>query len=151
MSSFTNRQGGFLISKVKQIGGRVFNAILSKQGIEAFNGEQGKILYVLWNTDAGLSMTKISELTGLAKTTLSAMIKHMKDEGLVDLRQSEKDRRILLVQLTGKTRMLKGEYDSVSEEIGSIYYRGFSEDEIADFENCLQRILHNLEEAEDNL
>ena len=151
MSSFTNRQGGFLISKVKQIGGRVFNAILSKQGIEAFNGEQGKILYALWNTDAGLSMTKISEFTGLAKTTLSAMIKRMKDEGLVDLRQSEDDHRILLVQLTDKARSLKDEYDSVSEEVGSIYYRGFSEREIVDFENCLQRILHNLEEAEDNL
>lgn len=53
--------------------------------------------------------------------------------------------------LTDKAGMLKGEYDSVSEEVGSIYYRGFSEDEIAGFENCLQRILHNLEEAEDNL
>ena len=44
----TQRQGGFLISKIKQIGGRRFDKILQEKNIDAFNGEQGKILYVLW-------------------------------------------------------------------------------------------------------
>ena len=42
------RQGGFLISKIKQIGGRRFDKILQQKNIYAFNGAQGKILYVLW-------------------------------------------------------------------------------------------------------
>lgn len=41
---------------------------------------------------------------------------------------------------------LKGEYDSVSDEMGSIYYKGFSEEEITRFEECLDRIRKNLEE-----
>ena len=41
---------------------------------------------------------------------------------------------------------LKGEYDSVSDEMGSIYYKGFSAEEITRFEECLDRIRKNLEE-----
>ena len=40
----------------------------------------------------------------------------------------------------------KGEYDSVSDEMGSIYYKGFSEEEITRFEECLDRIRKNREE-----
>ena len=48
--------------------------------------------------------------------------------------------------LTEKAHALKCEYDSVSDEMGSIYYKGFSEDEITRFEECLDRIRRNLEE-----
>ena len=34
----------------------------------------------------------------------------------------------------------------VSDEMGSIYYKGFSEEEITRFEECLDRIRKNLEE-----
>ena len=42
--------GGFLISQVKQVQGRVFDAMLQEAGIEEFNGAQGRILYILWQT-----------------------------------------------------------------------------------------------------
>lgn len=40
--------GGFLISKIKQIQGRVFERMLDENGISEFNGAQGRILFVLW-------------------------------------------------------------------------------------------------------
>ena len=60
--------------------------------------------------------------------------------------QSETDKRKTLLFLTEKAHALKGEYDSVSDEMGSIYYMGFSEEEITRFEECLDRIRKNLEE-----
>ena len=63
------RQGGFLISKIKQIGGRRFDKILQEKNIDAFNGAQGKILYVLWQ-GGKMTATEISKKSGLAKTTL---------------------------------------------------------------------------------
>ena len=45
---------------------------------------------------------------------------------------------------------LKDEYDSVSDEMGSIYYKGFSEEEITRFEECLDRIRKNLEEWQES-
>ena len=44
-------QGGFLITRIKQVGGRVFEHILAEKNIDAFNGAQGRILYVLWRND----------------------------------------------------------------------------------------------------
>ena len=42
-----NTKGGFLITRIKQVGGRVFERILYERKIDAFNGAQGRILYVL--------------------------------------------------------------------------------------------------------
>ena len=65
---------------------------------------------------------------------------------LISRVQSETDKRKTLLFLTEKAHALKGEYDSVSDEMGSIYYKGFSEEEITQFEECLDRIRKNLEE-----
>ena len=43
--------GGFLVTKIKQLGDRIFEKILSEKNIDAFNGAQGRILYVLWQKD----------------------------------------------------------------------------------------------------
>ena len=37
--------GGFLVTKIKQLGDRIFEKILSEKNIDAFNGAQGRILY----------------------------------------------------------------------------------------------------------
>ena len=47
---------GFLVTKIKQLGDRIFEKILSEKNIDAFNGAQGRILYVLWQED-GISIS----------------------------------------------------------------------------------------------
>ncbi len=37
--------GGFLVTKIKQLGDRIFEKILSEKNIDAFNGAQGRIYY----------------------------------------------------------------------------------------------------------
>ena len=73
-------------------------------------------------------------------------VERMENQGLISRVQSETDKRKTLLFLTEKAHALKGEYDSVSDEMGSIYYKGFSEEEITRFEECLDRIRKNLEE-----
>ena len=51
--------GGFLVTKIKQLGDRIFEKILSEKNIDAFNGAQGRILYVLWQED-GISIRSLS-------------------------------------------------------------------------------------------
>ena len=34
--------GGFLVTKIKQLGDRIFEKILSEKNIDAFNGAQGR-------------------------------------------------------------------------------------------------------------
>ena len=136
--------GGFLVTKVKQLGDRVFQKILSEKDVDAFNGPQGRILYVLWQED-GVPIKTISEKSGLAITSLTTMLERMEKSELISRRQNEADRRKTLLFLTQKARNLKQDYDSVSEQMGEIYYDGFTKKEIIEFESYLERIMNNLE------
>ena len=136
--------GGFLVTKVKQLGDRIFQKILSEKDVDAFNGPQGRILYVLWQED-GVPIKTISEKSGLAITSLTTMLERVEKSELISRRQDEADRRKTLLFLTQKARNLKQDYDSVSEQMGEIYYDGFTKKEIIEFESYLERIMNNLE------
>lgn len=136
--------GGFLVTKIKRLGDRIFEHILSKKGIDAFNGAQGRILYALWQED-GVSIKTVSEKCGLAITSLTTMLERMEKCGLIRREQDRQDKRKTLLYLTEKSRSLKDDYDDVSAGMSRIYYRGFSEDEVIQFESYLERIQKNLE------
>ncbi len=139
------RQGGFLITRIKQVGGRIFERILAQRNIDAFNGPQGRILYVLWQRD-GIPISELSRETGLAMTTLTGMLDRMETNGLVRRERGDADRRKILINLTENAKMLKDDYNEVTKEISEIYYKGFAEEEIRQFEAYLRRILVNVEE-----
>lgn len=143
-------QGGFLISQIKQISGRIFEKLLVSAGVEAFNGAQGRILYVLWQAE-GIPIVGLSRKTGLAKTTLTSMLDRMESANLIVRVFDKMDRRQIRIALTETARELSDEYNKVSREMSEIYYAGFSDDEIIAFEDTLQRILKNLNERESKL
>lgn len=137
-------QGGFLISRIKQMGTRIFDRMLAASGIDSFNGAQGRILYVLWQNDA-ISISSLSAQTSLANTTLTAMLDRMESMELIVRQPDPKDRRNRLIALTDKARSLQDDYTRISQKMNEIYYDGFTETEIMQFESYLQRILNNLE------
>lgn len=138
-------QAGFLISQIKQIGGRVFEKILDTNHINEFNGAQGKILYVLWQKD-NISIIELSALVGLANTTLTSMLDRMEAAGLIQRLPDAHDRRKSLIALTDKAEKLREKYDQVSQQMNDIYYKQFNEQEITEFEQYLHRILKNIKE-----
>lgn len=138
-------KGGFLISRIKQMGTRIFDRMLAASGIDSFNGAQGRILYVLWQND-DISISRLSSQTSLANTTLTAMLDRMENIGLIVRKPDSKDRRNRLIALTEKAKSLQDDYTKISQKMNEIYYTGFTEAEIMQFESYLQRILNNLEE-----
>ena len=137
-------KGGFLISRIKQVGTRIFDRKLADSGIDSFNGAQGRILYVLWQND-GISISSLSAQTSLANTTLTAMLDRMEGMGLIMRKPHPKDRRNRLIALTEKAKSLQDDYDRISQQMNELYYTGFTEAEIIQFESYLQRVLNNLE------
>ena len=136
--------GGFQVSKIKQLGDRIFEKLLAERGIEAFNGAQGRILYVLFQGD-GVPIKTVSEKCGLAITSLTTMLERMEKGGLILRKQDSVDKRKTLLFLTDKARSLEKDYIAVSEEMGDIYYQGFTADEVKAAEEYLNRIRLNLE------
>lgn len=141
--------GGFLISKIKQIQGRVFEKLLNEHGISEFNGAQGRILFVLWEKD-GITVSELSQKTGLAKTTLTSMLDRLEEMGHIRRTSSQNDRRALKIVLTPEARMLEDKYNSVSDEMNDIFYGGFNDEEILAFETYLGKVLKNLLKKENN-
>ncbi len=137
-------KGGFLISRIKQVGGRLFDRMLAEADIDAFNGAQGRILYVLWQGD-GLTISHLAGQTSLANTTLTSMLDRMEQFGLIVRVPSLTDRRALRIYLTDKARALQQDYDRISQQMNDLYYLGFTEEEIRQFEGYLQRVLNNLQ------
>lgn len=142
-----NTQGGFLISQIKQIQGRIFERLLRNSGVEDFNGAQGRILFVLWQQDCQ-PIHELSRKTSLAKTTLTSMLDRMERLGYVERAPDDGDRRQIRIRLTQKARDQNDRYKAVSEQMAEIFYRGFEDNEIARFEAALDRILANLKEHE---
>ncbi|MBE6760593.1 MAG: MarR family transcriptional regulator [Ruminococcaceae bacterium] len=137
-------KGGYLISRIKQTGTRIFDRMLSESGIDEFNGAQGRILYVLWQSD-GISISSLSAQTSLANTTLTSMLDRMESSGLVVRKPDPRDRRSKLIALTDKAKSMRSDYERISQQMNERYYEGFSESEVIQFEAYLQRVLTNLE------
>lgn len=140
-------KGGYLISRIKQTGTRIFDRLLAESGIDSFNGAQGRILYVLWQQD-GITISSLSAKTSLANTTLTAMLDRMEKLGLIVRKPDPADRRSRLIALTDKARSLQGDYANISQQMNERYYAGFTDEEIVVFEGYLQRVLSNLEREE---
>lgn len=138
---------GFYISRIKQINTRLLNKLLAQKNITAFNGEQGRILHVLWEND-GISNQELSKRSGLAMSSLTTMLERMEEKNLLTRKDCPKDKRKCLLFLTEHANSLKKEYDEISDKMTKLSFEGISEDERLAFEKTLENILHNLEKAE---
>ncbi|MFC1761335.1 MarR family winged helix-turn-helix transcriptional regulator [Planctomycetota bacterium] len=136
-------QGGFLLAKIHQLGGRIFARLLKEYGIDDLNPAQGRIMFVLWRND-NIPINELARETKLGKSTLTSMLDRLEARGLIQRVPSKKDRRKILIQRTEADRSLETLYVKVSEEMARLWYQGFTQDQIKRHENDLQQILDNL-------
>ncbi len=137
------KQGGILMAKVHQLGGRIFARLLKEHGVDQINPAQGRIMFVLWQED-GIPINDLAARTKLGKSTLTSMLDRLEKIGLVMRVPSQQDRRKILIQRTPKDKDLEALYVQVSNEMTRIWYRGFSDKRIERFEQDLKQILDNL-------
>ncbi|MCL2752998.1 MAG: MarR family transcriptional regulator [Defluviitaleaceae bacterium] len=140
----TKKYGGFLMSQIGRLSGRTWERLLKECGVDAFNGAQGRILYVLWEHEK-LTITDIARLTSLAKTTLTSMLDRMEASGLLKRIPDKNNRRQVFICITEEAKKYREKYNKLSDDMNEIFYDGFTETEISEFENKLRRILENFE------
>ncbi len=141
------REGGFLISKIKQISGRIFDKMLKDNGITDLNTAQGRIIFSLWQKD-NISIVELTHLTALGKTTLTSMLERLEQVGYIVREPDKEDKRKIVVSLTEKSKKLRDKYEDVSRQMLNLFYKGLSEEEIDVFEGTLNYILNNLNQYE---
>ena len=136
-------EGGFLISKIKQIMERIFDKKLKNYGIH-LNAAQGRIIFSLWQND-NIPISELARRTALGKTTLTSMLARLERSGYI-VRKSDAtgDKRQTLIALSEKTKSIERRHEAVSKEMDALFYHGLSEKEINTFEDTLRKILSNL-------
>ncbi len=139
-------EGGFLLSRVHHLSGRLLSKKLREHNVE-INPSQGKIMFVLWQED-GISISELARQTSLGKSTLTSMLDRLEKMGYLRRVRSNQDRREILIERTEKDMSWQEVYVQVSQEMAGIYYAGFSDNDIEQFEDYLRRILQNLSEVE---
>lgn len=135
-------KGGFYITQIKQLQDRIFERLLLENGIE-ISGGQGRILFVLWKTDH-MTISEISEKTSLARNTVSIVVDGMVRKGIVERNTNPQNRRQAIISLTKYAKSLQGKYERVSQQMNTLFYEGFSQEEQEQFEQYLARILDTL-------
>ena len=132
---------------IRLLNGRLFQKLLSQDSEALYRSEQGKILTVLWKSETGCATaTDIALATGLTNNTLTSMIKKLEEQNLVIISPCGIDKRKKYVKLTEQGWSQKEVGRRVSKKFDAIFYKGFSEEEIRQFENYQERILENLKE-----
>lgn len=132
---------------IRLLNGRIFQKLLSQDSEALYRSEQGKILTVLWKSESGCAtVTDIALATGLTNNTLTTMIKKLEEQNLVIISPCGIDKRKKYVKLTEQGWCQKEVGRRVSQKLDTIFYKGFSEEEILQFEAFQERILANLKE-----
>jgi len=136
------REGGYLISQIHQLSGRIFSKKLKDSQID-INHAQGRIIFALWKKDQ-IPINDLAKDTSLSKSTLTTMLERLEKSGHIIRKQSVIDKRIMIVCLTEKSSSLRNDYQKISADMTDLFYKGFNDDEISQFELYLKKILKNL-------
>ena len=141
-------RGGTLLSQVHQVCGRVWNKILRDNNMADLEGTRGRIIFALWGRD-GVPIKTLCEKTSLDKSTLTGIIDRLERDDYITKKPSETDKRSTLISLTGKEQEFAQKVQKVSNQMNKIFYKGFTNEEILQFDSMLERILANCKDAED--
>lgn len=139
-------RGGFYITQIKQLQDRIFEKMVADYGLE-ISGGQGRILFVLWKQNP-LTIKEISRQTSLAKNSVSIIVDGMVKKGIVNRDINPLNRREAKVTLTQEAMLMQAQFESVSQKMNELFYEGFKESEVQQFEAYLKRILWTLSETE---
>jgi len=137
------REGGFLISKIRQLSERIFAKLLRDYQAIEINPAQGRVMFPLWKKD-NISFHELKEKTLLSKATLSHLLDNLEKAGYIKRVPSSNDKRTINIKLTEKNKELQDKFIQVSNQMKDIYYKDFTEEDIDEFEGYLRRLLNNL-------
>lgn len=109
-----------------------------------FVSSHGYILFVLSQNEK-MTMGEIAAAINRTKSTTTALIKKLRDAGLIQEEPSPDDSRQKYIFLTDKGREYDKLTSSISRELLSVCYTGFSEKEKNELLHLLKKMSSNIE------
>ena len=116
-------------------------------GIEFIGGPQGQVIRFLdYREESGQAVLikDIEQELNITKSVASNLVKRMVQNGLVELEVSPNDKRAKYVHLTEKSRSQMKQIKSFFDRIDRSLLEGVSEEELAIFEEVLDKLQANV-------
>lgn len=108
---------------------------------------QPKILHFL-SDNAGSMQKEIAESCNIEPATATSILTGMEQAQLIVRRADEKDRRVVRTYLTEKGQDILQEICKIFQEIEELTFSQFSEKEVEEFQNYLERMTKNLQKSD---
>lgn len=122
----------------------VHKCVVSKTQKIGLTSGQPKILEMLLEHD-GVEQVTIAENCKIEPATVGNLLGRMEDNGLVERKRKENNRRSLFVYLTDKGRAAAENTERIFEEVEHQAFSGMDEDKKEFICQCLKQIYNNLE------
>ena len=124
---------------------RLFHAQMKTYDLEGVMSQDSArlIMRVLARGD-GVSQLSLAQATHLKTPTVSVVLKKMEDEGLVERRQDETDRRAVRVYLTERGREHNRRVFARLLELDAVLMEGFNDEETKLLLGFLERMRENI-------
>jgi len=116
---------------------------MKENDLDQFTPSQGRIIFLLLQKD-NIPMHELVEKAQLSKSTLSSHLDNLERLGIVKKIPSNEDKREIFVILTDEIHHVKEDYLKISQEMGKLFYKGFTPEDIDKFEEYLRKCLQNL-------
>lgn len=136
------------ISQISQIHSRTADFLISRlreRGLPDFASSHGNILFQLCK-NGSMTMGELSKSINRDKSTTTVLVRKLEKEGLVRSEADSADKRSRILSLTEKGAEYTELTASISRELLSTFYKGFSEEEKKGFVGFLERIERNFED-----
>jgi DNA-binding MarR family transcriptional regulator len=111
-------------------------------GLNIYRGQPEILGYLIENGEC--SQKNLADSMGVSSASVATSIKRMCKAGLVERAEDESDRRINRIRITEKGREVFAVGRENCNKVDSEMFKGFSESEIDEFSDFLQRITENL-------
>ncbi len=134
------------ISHIHSLSADFLTEQLSEKGLENFASSHGNILFQLSLVES-MKMNELSEKINRDKSTTTVLVQKLINEGLVEVKSSEIDKRSKLIKLSEKGREYNKLTSDLSANLIKTFYNGFSEEEKEIFYSLLCRIEKNFNNA----
>lgn len=91
-----------------------------------------------------LNINKLGEELSLSKSTLTSMLDRLEKLGYIKKKLNHLDKRETLINITEDGEKIAETYSSIVDEMSVVYYKEFTEEQIYEFEQYLEKIYMNL-------
>ena len=134
-----------LLHLINKVCGRKFQCMHDRLDALGLYHGQPPVLNALW-AEEGMTQSELSEALNRSPSTITKMVQRMEKAGFVERRADAGDERISRVYLTDSGRNVRSAVEDIWRSFASQAFETFTEQELAHFNELLQRLYHNIEE-----